>query len=501
MSQVDENRNSIKRKVEALVESQSAAFTRLADEIWDCPQLSWVEFDAVQRHITLAEKYGFKVTRNLANIPTAFCAEVGEAGPVLAFLGEYDALAGLSQKANADNQAPNPDNTNGNGQGCGHHLLGAGALLAAVTTAAYLKEHNLPGRVRYYGCPAEEAGSGKTFMVREGAFNDVDAAVTWHPDTLLTARQLLALATMDVYFTFNGVAAHAAEAPEAGRSALDAVELMNVGVNFLREHMAPSCRVHYAITDAGGTSPNVVQAQATVYYTVRAKTVAETRQLYKRVVKIAEGAALMTETRLHVEFDGGSANILPNKVLEETLHRHAESFGGVPFDELDQATAAKFTSALPAAKLALAKQELGMTAEDPRSLHNDLLPIDPGVPRSDATSSTDVGDVSWVTPTVQLLAPCMSLGAPAHSWLWVAQGKLPAAHKGMVHAAKIMAATAAELFSHHELLARVRHEFIQVVESTPYDCPIDGEISPPPARTQRELTGEPPTSTDAAQTR
>jgi aminobenzoyl-glutamate utilization protein B len=483
MNEIKVAKKDLVSELEGLVESEAAAFTELADAIWDCPEMSWAEFDAVQRHIGLAEKYRFRVKHNLANIPTAFCAEFGQGGPVIAFLGEYDSLTGLSQQSGANTPIPDPANTSGNGQGCAHHLLGAGSLLAAVTTAAYLHEHGISGRVRYYGCPAEESGSGKTFMVREGALNDVDAAVTWHPGTELTARQWLALATMDVYFTFRGVAAHAADAPEAGRSALDAVELMNVGVNFLREHMTDSCRVHYAITDAGGTSPNVVQARATAFYTVRAKTVAETRELYDRVVKIAQGAALMTETSLEIEFDGGSAPILPNDVLEQALQRRAESFGSVPFDAEDQATARKFTDILSAAKLASAKQSLGLSPDDPRSLHDELLGFDPATPRSQPTGSSDVGDVSWVTPTVQLTSPCISIGAPPHSWLWVAQGKLPAAHKGMVHAAKIMAATATDLFTNPDLLRRARSEFNATTEQSPYDSPIPGDVLPPPTRT------------------
>lgn len=469
-------------EIASLVESQSVVFTELADTIWDHPQLAWNEFDAVQQQIKLAEKYGFQVTRNLAGIPTAFYAEFGESGPVIAFLGEYDSLAGLSQQSGAATPIADPANTSSNGQGCGHHLLGAGSLLAAVATASYLDEKGINGRVRYYGCPAEESGSGKTFMVKAGAFDNVDAAVTWHPDTTLRTRQGLINATMDVYFTFHGIAAHASSAHN-GRSALDAVELMNVGVNFLREHMTESCRVHYAITDAGGRSSNVVQAQATVYYTVRARTVAETRELYTRVVKIAEGAALMTETTLDIEFDGGSAEVLPNEILETALHRHAESFGGVPFDEHDQQTARMFTALAPVADVASVKQSVGIPADDPRSLHDEVPPLDAASPRPRSFGSSDVGDVSWVTPTVQLwAAPCLSFGAPAHSWLWVAQGKLPAAHKGMVYAAKVMAATAADLFTDPALLARARAEFTAATEHAPYDCPIPDGVVPPPAR-------------------
>ncbi|EKT78232.1 aminobenzoyl-glutamate utilization proteinB [Rhodococcus opacus M213] len=208
--------------------SYAPVFTELADAIWDTPQLRWAEFDAVERHTALAEKNGFQITRTVTGIPTAFTAEYGEDGPVIAFLGEYDGLAGLSQRSGVTTKTPDPANTSGNGHGCGHHLLGAGSLLAAVATAAYLKDHKLPGRVRYYGCPAEEAAAGKSFMVKGGAFDDVDAAVTWHPWSQMVTRQMLVNAYTQVYFTFRGVASHAGATPHQDRSALDALELMNV---------------------------------------------------------------------------------------------------------------------------------------------------------------------------------------------------------------------------------------------------------------------------------
>ncbi|MBA8815878.1 amidohydrolase, partial [Microbacterium halimionae] len=243
-----------------IVAEIGARFTRLSDEIWSDPHLRWQEHASVEKQIEVAAEFGFQVQRNVAGIPTAFWAEKGEAGPLIAVLGEFDALAGMSQQAGALEATPNPDTANTNGHGCGHNLLGSGSLLAAVAAARYLELNGLPGRVRYYGCPAEEAAAGKTFMVKGGAFDGIDAAVSWHPGSVMSTRQVLSLAYTQVYFRFTGVAAHAGSAPHLGRSALDAVELLNVGANFLREHMPDSARVHYAITDAGGTSPNVVQA-------------------------------------------------------------------------------------------------------------------------------------------------------------------------------------------------------------------------------------------------
>jgi aminobenzoyl-glutamate utilization protein B len=341
-----------------------------------------------------------------------------------------------------------------------------------------LERKGLPGRVRYYGCPAEEAAAGKSFMVREGAFADVDAAVTWHPFSSLWTGQWLSLAYTQVYFHFTGVAAHAGMSPEMGRSALDAVELMNVGVNFLREHMASTSRVHYAITDAGGVSPNVVQSQASVYYCVRALTLPEMRDLYERVVKIAQGAALMTGTELRIEFDGACAEYIPNDVLESILHRNVEAMGPVPFDIDDQATARKYLALNMEGEIDLCRERSGIAPGDDRGLHADPPPLN----RVQLTGSTDVGDVSWVTPTVSLMGPCLAIGTTPHTWQWVAQGKLPAAHKGMVYSAKAIAATAVELFVEPALLAQAREEFTERAKRHPYVSPIPDDVVAPPLR-------------------
>lgn len=475
----------ITEEISSYADEQASVFIELSDAIWDTPQLRWVEFDAVERQIALAEKYGFQVTREVAGIPTAFSAEFGSGGPVIAFLGEYDALAGLSQATGLAERSPDPDNTTGNGQGCGHHLLGAGSLLAAVATAKYLHAHAIPGRVRYYGCPAEEAAAGKSFMVKDGAFDDVDAAVTWHPSSSTMTRQELTLAYAQVYFHYRGVASHAGISPHLGRSALDAVELLSVGVNFLREHMPDAARVHYAITDAGGGSPNVVQAQASVYYIVRDTTVAGMKELYDRVVRIAEGAALMTETELSIEFDGAVAEILPNDVLEGVLHRQVEQLGGIPFNEEDQITARNFVGTYSPAEIESDRVRAGLLRDDEKALHDAVPGLDGSLPRRQDTGSTDVGDVSWVTPTVQILGACVSFGTPYHSWQFVAQGKLPAAHKGMVYAAKAMAATAVELFTEPGQLARARDEFEKIIARTPYQCPIPDGVLAPPVRAAR----------------
>lgn len=468
------------------IDAYAAEFTALADAIWDDPELRWEEHRSMGRQIEAAERHGFAITRDVAGIPTAFAAQAGQGGPVIAFLGEYDALADLSQADGDPQRRPDPQNTSGNGQGCGHHMLGAGSLLAAVATARYLQAHQLPGTVRYYGCPAEEAAAGKSFMVKGGAFADVDAVMTWHPDAVTSYRQNLTLAYTQVHFHFSGIAAHAGAMPHLGRSALDALELTNVGINFLREHMPDSARIHYAITDAGGLSPNVVQAHASGYYLVRADDTQQMRELYERVVKVAHGAALMTETELTIEVDGASSEILPNEVLEQALFRTVTQLGDIPFDEQDQATASKFAPGLDARAVRTAKLEAGWRADDPRALQDALPAPAFDQPRRRMTGSTDVGDVSWTAPTVQIMTPTYAMGTPHHSWQAVAQGKLPAAHKGLVYAAKAIAGTALAVLTDPELLAAAQAEHAETTAQTPYLCPIPDDVVAPPLRGRRE---------------
>jgi aminobenzoyl-glutamate utilization protein B len=465
------------------VAAAAPEFTAMADAIWDDPEMRWEEFRAQAKHQAAARAHGFTVTEKVAGIPTAFSAERGTGGPVIAFLGEYDALADISQEAGNPERTPDPANTSGNGHGCHHHLLGSGALLAAVVTAEYFEAAGIEARVRYYGCPAEEAAAGKTFMVKSGAFGDVDAAVTWHPMPITGSRQSLTLSYSQVYFHFTGLAAHAGAMPHLGRSALDAVELMNVGVNFLREHMPDTARVHYAITDAGGRSPNVVQAHASVYYVIRAEDTRQMRDLYERVVKIARGAALMTETELEIEFDGACAEVLPNEVLERTLEGVLQQLGPVPFDAADQLTAAEFAAGLDDREIAEAKRLVGWNLRDERALHDEITPFRPEQPRPQMTGSTDVGDVSWVVPTVQIGSATAALGTPFHAWQTVAQGKLPAAHKGMIHAATSMAAMATALATDPELLAAAQQEHADIIALTPYLEPIPDGVVAPPLRT------------------
>jgi aminobenzoyl-glutamate utilization protein B len=458
-----------------LVDDQSPTFTALSDRVWETPELNYEEIRSSAAHMQMLEAEGFRVHRNIAGMPTAVMGEAGEGGPVIAILGEYDALPGLSQAAGVAEQRPLVEG--GHGHGCGHNLLGAGALLAASAVKAYLAHNGIPGRIRYYGCPAEEGGSSKGFMVRAGVFDDVDVAISWHPAPFAGVNNPVSLACNEMLFHFSGRAAHAASSPHLGRSALDAVELMNVGVNYLREHMPPTARVHYAITDAGGLAPNVVQARATVRYLVRASSLPELNDLVDRVKNVAMGAALMTGTTVRNEIISGDANLVGNTPLESLMHDNLSELGPPVFSDEDRETAAKFQRTFTPEDIKASFSRFGLKVRKDLTLCDTIFPPESG----DGTSvgSTDVGTVSWVVPTVQMRGATYAIGTPGHSWQLVAQGKLPAAHKGMTHAAKIMASTAVDLFADPALIAQAKADHASRLDGTPFVNPIPDDVMPP----------------------
>jgi aminobenzoyl-glutamate utilization protein B len=414
------------------------------------------------------------VKENLADIPTAVMGEAGEGGPIIAILGEYDALPGLSQVAGlAERKEVVPG---GHGHGCGHNLLGSAALLAATALKDWLAANKVPGRVRYYGCPAEEGGAAKAFMVRSGAFDDADVAVTWHPSSFWEVVVTPSLANTRADFIFTGRTSHAAVSPHLGRSALDAVELMNVGVNYMREHMPSDARVHYALLDTGGIAPNVVQAHARVRYSIRARDLPGMNELVARVHKIAQGAALMTETGVEMRIISAVSNLLPNTPLEAALLHVMEDLGPPHFDDADKAFAAKIRSTLSEQDIASVYRAIGMEPTD-RPLADFLVPLD--ARRNPQIGSTDVGDVSWVVPTVQVHAPTVAIGTPFHTWQVVAQGKTPAAHKAMVQAAKAMAGLGVKALLEPDLIAAAKADLNKRTARTPYASPLPDNVAPP----------------------
>jgi aminobenzoyl-glutamate utilization protein B len=458
-----------------LVDAKRDGFLALSDRVWGMPEIAYTEFRSVAEHTAMLKEQGFRVTQDYCGIPTAVMGEAGEGGPVIAILGEYDALPGLSQEAGIAEQRPLLGT--GHGHGCGHNMLGSAALLAATALKDYLAATGKPGRVRYYGCPAEEGGAAKGFMVRAGAFQDVDIAITWHPAAITRVDEALSLANTRMDFTFHGRASHAAASPHLGRSALDAVELMNVGVNYLREHVPADSRIHYAIIDAGGVAPNVVQAKATVRYAVRSRDVIGMRALNERVKKIAEGAALMTETSLDVRVISAVSNLLGNTPLEETMFANLERLGPVPFDADDRDYAARIQATLSAEDIAASYSRAGVAQKEGTPLCDFVVPL--AVKGEPMIGSTDVGDVSWVVPTVQARVATHAIGTPGHSWQITAQGKSGAAHKGLVYAAKAMAGTAIDALAEPKLIEQAKEDLAKRTARTPYVCPIPADVQPP----------------------
>lgn len=455
----------------------------LADRIWSLAELRYAETASAQLHMDALAASDFRITRDVAGIPTAFMAEWGSEGPVIAFLGEYDALSGLNQQSGALVCTPSVDSPGLAGHGCGHHLLGTSAHFAAIALQAHLQASGGQARVRYYGCPAEEGGSGKTFMARAGVFDDVDVALTWHPGSFTSVFSQTTLANIQAKFIFHGKASHAAHSPHLGRSALDAVELMNVGVNYLREHMPPDARVHYAVTDSGGLSPNVVQARAEVLYLIRAAQNHEAAELYERVQNVARGAALMTDCKVDIVFDKACSNLLQNRTLNEVLYAKLLAEGALTVDAGEQGKAGHFQATLSKNDIDAVSRPLSsvLRGQVP-AVFEGVAPYDPAV-NEILFGSTDVADVSWITPTVQAWVACYAFGTPLHSWQLVSQGQSGLAHAGMVRAARVLTATAIELVNRPELIAQAQAELLERRQGKPYECPIPADVPLPFLRT------------------
>lgn len=461
----------------SFVDKAEGRFRALSNRVWATPETCYAETASAAAHLEELRHQGFEVTENVAGIPTALIGEAGEGGPVIAFLGEFDALAGLSQEADVAEHTP--VESGGNGHGCGHNMLGSAAMLAAVAVRDWLRDTGTPGRVRYYGCPAEEGGAAKAFMVRAGAFEDVDIAITWHPHSIPAVTRGSSLANARIDFTFTGRAAHAAGAPQLGRSALDAVELMNVGVNYLREHMPDTARIHYAYIDAGGISPNVVQATAKVRYVVRSDTSAENAKLIARVQKVAQGAALMTETQMQDKVLAAVSNLIENTPLVDAMQANLEALGPPPFDEADRAYAERFQATFSHDDIVDAYRSVGVAPQTGQSLPDFVVPEN-AIPAG-VGGSTDVADVSWVVPTVQMWGANYAIGTPFHTWQMVAQGKSAPALKGMVHVAKVMAATGIDVLQDPDLRARAWDDLRARTGPDGYVSPLPEGAEPPVA--------------------
>lgn len=468
------------------IDVKSAPLCALSDEIWDYAETAFEEFQSAETLAAYLEQEGFKVVRNACGIKTAFSASFGSGKPKIGILGEFDALAGLSQISGI--AEPQPIVQGANGHGCGHNLLGVGSLAAALAVKKYLEDGH-SGTVIYYGCPGEEGGSGKAFMARDGAFSDLDCALTWHPSTMNNVSQNSSLANFQVKYTFHGISAHAAGCPEMGRSALDALELMNVGTNFLREHMLDKARVHYAITNTGGFSPNVVQNYASATYLIRAPKMNQAYALSKRVEKIADGAATMTETTVEHHLMKSCANMVSNQVLEQLLDECMHDIGFESCTEEEYELAKSFTQTQPAgADRAYTDMiEDHLDKENKKALHLQKLQpyYDFVIPYESLHvvriegGSTDVGDVSYMCPTAQLHAATWAPNTTGHSWQVVAQGKSSYAHKGMLFAGRVIALTAMCLLQSPELIEQAKEEHKMAIDGETY-IPIPANVMPKP---------------------
>ena len=475
--------NREKKAAIRVIDEKRDRIVDVADRIWEYAELSLMEEKSASLYCEVLREEGFQVEKGICGIETAFSASYGSGKPVIGLLAEYDALSGLSQRAGS--LVREELVSGGTGHGCGHNLLGAGALAAALGVKAYLESTGCAGTVVLYGCPGEEGGAAKAFMARDGLWKKLDAALTWHPEDVNEVRTGSSNSCIQVQYKFTGVASHAAGAPERGRSALDAVELMNIGVQFLREHMSDKARIHYAITDAGGCSPNVVQPKASVLYMVRSNRVAEAVELKARVDKIAQGAALMTDTVFEQQFIDGAADTVSNFVLEQVLYDNYLELGVPSYTQEEFAYGDALAKTYPGSDNVpgigarydreMKEQVEEMQKKNGHAMNAFLAPLYKG----DAfhAGSTDVGDVSWLTPTAQIHVASWPNGCPGHSWQNVSCDRTEIGHKAAVHAGKVLAAAAIDLFARPELLKEARAEFEKRTESG-YVCPIPEDAVP-----------------------
>ena len=449
-------------------------------DVWGYSETAFEEHKSCARMVEFLKAQGFEVETPVADMDTAYVGVYGSGKPVICFLAEYDALHGMSQEADLCKYSPLPEREQGHG--CGHHLLGTGAIGAALLYRDYLKESGKSGTVKIVGCPAEESGSGKAYLARAGFFDDADVALTWHPSDFHMVETGSSQACIQAFFDFHGVSSHAAAAPHLGRSALDAVEIMDVGANYLREHLEPDERLHYAIINSGGESPNVVQSEARVKYLIRSTSAKKTKKLYERVCDVARGAALITGTTVDIIFDEGLYDTMPNFALEDVLKESYLRVGIPEYTKEEREYAAAFKASfnqeelfsnLPHGIVDIMALKDNMEASELCDMFVDRIHSEECAP-----GSTDVGDVSWVVPTAQIRVSCYSYGAGSHSWQWTSQGKSTIALKGACLAAEVLADAAKTLTEKPELIEKARAEFDKRMRGQKYECLIPADVKP-----------------------
>ena len=449
-----------KEAMAAFIDANATSYAAVAQEIWELAEVGYMETESSEKLQGMLRSAGFEIASGVAGIPTAFVASYGGGGPVIGIMGEYDALPGINQSRSAERD-PIPGKIAGHA--CGHHLFGTGSVAAALAVKEWLDETGAPGTIRVYGTPAEEGGAGKVYMVRAGLMDDVDVMLHWHAGSQNSARASSSLANKSGKFRFYGQSAHAASAPWRGRSALDGVEAMHDMVNMMREHVTPASRIHYVIT-SGGSAPNVIPDFAESYIYVRHPDPNEVRRMFDWVTRIAEGAAMGTETHMELEVIHGIYNVLPNEALGRAMHANLTAVGGVEYTAEERRFAEMIQNTFP-------------EGVPPIERANEIEPFE--VIEVGQGGSTDVGDVSWTVPTAGLSTATWVPGTSAHSWQAVAAGGTDIGNKGMVNAVKTLAFTMHDLFTQPALIEAAQEEFLRRRGPNYIYEPLVGDRDPP----------------------
>jgi len=458
------------------IDQNQKRITEVADTIWGYAELGLTETKSSKLLQDELRKHGFKVEAGVAGMPTAFIATWGSGKPVIGIMGEFDALPGISNKAVPEKV---PLREGAPGHGCGHHIHGTSGVAGAIAARYAMEKAKARGTIKFFGTPAEENFVGKVFMVRAGLFDGVDAVISHHPDSVNTATVGSSTAVNGVKFHYYGKTSHAAGSPEQGRSALDAIELMNVGVNYLREHVIQEARFHYVI-EVGGGQPNVVPDYARSWYYIRAPQRDQLDSIYKRILKIAEGVAMMTETTLKVEFIMGLYNLIPNRTVAEAITANMKEIGAPQHTAEELGFAKKINAGLDRqVKVDDLKRQKVPTWERYADMEMADDVLDPYGEDYCSAGSTDVGDVSWVVPAVEYNTATYPLGSPAHSWQWVACGTTGLGHKSLIFSSKVTAGTVLDLLTKPEIVKKAKEEHAKRLAGRKYVSPIPAEIGPP----------------------
>jgi len=468
--------SKVKESAIGWIEENKEYIIEVSEAIWEYAELGLIEYESAKLLADELEKHGFKVERGVAGMPTAFVGTWGKGKPVIGVMGEYDALQGISNK-----KVPHQESLveGAPGHGCGHNIHGASGLAGAIALRYAMEEHGVEGTVKFYGTPAEESGSGKVWMVRDGVFDGVDAVLSHHPGSMNTAGLASSLANNSVKFHFHGKTSHAAGSPEQGRSALDAVELMNIGVNYLREHIIQDARIHYVIEEGGG-QPNVVPGYARSWYLVRAPEREQVNEIYERVLNIAEGAALMTDTRMELKFLKAIYNKIPSKALSDIVLANMREIGTPEYTGEEMKWVKELASSVsPGAKREMLRKSKRPDWEDLLDVVMDRSVPDPWNEGEVSHGSTDVSDVSWMAPTMEFSTATWPLGIPGHSWMNVAGSAYGTGHKSLIFASKVIAASAIDLLTKPRLLKEAWEEHEKRTIGREYKTPLPEDAQPP----------------------